>query len=123
MNLKWSKKDQGNWYGLYSFSLDDKCFDNLHGVYVIFTVLQTTDSGVAVDVGLGEIRRRLEVHRREFENTPDYMSLKVTWAEVPKDSQGGVENYLRQQLKLSMEKRFSDDPPIVVNLPWCPLPF
>ena len=126
MNLKWSKKDQGNWYGLYSLPLNDKYFDNLHGVYVIFTALQTTDSGVAVDVGLGEIRERLEDHRRQFEKGPDYMNLKVTWAEVPKDSQGGVENYLRQQLKPCMEGqggRFSNDPPIVVNLPWCPLPF
>ena len=126
MNLKWSKRDQGNWYSLYLLSsdddyLNDDCFDNLHGVYVIFTALQTTDGGVAIDVGLGEIRMRLKCHRREFEGGPDYMNLKVTWAEVPADSQGGVENYLRQELKPSMGERFSDDPPIVVNLPWPPL--
>ena len=128
MNLKWSKTDLGNWYGLYDDNglYDDKSFDNLHGVYVIFRALQTTDGGVVVDVGCGEIRRRLEDHRQQFKNSLDPMNLKVTWAEVPKDSQGGVENYLRQQLKPSIKERggrFSNDPPIVVNLPWCPLPF
>ena len=46
------------------------------------------------------------------------MDLKVTWAQVRTGYQGGVENYLRQQLKPTAGQRFSKDPPIPVNLPY-----
>ena len=112
MQVAWNRPSNGGWYALNSLDLANSHFNNLHGVYVIFTNTYT------VDVGIGEIGRRLVAHRKQFENRPDYMNLKVTWGRVPTGSQGGVENYLRQQLNPTAGQRFSDDPPIAVNLPW-----
>ena len=112
MQVQWSAPSNGGWYNLNTVNLESKYFNNRHGVYVIFTNIYT------VDVGLGEIGSRLIAHRRQFENRDDYMKLKVTWASVSTGYQGGVENYLRQQLNPRAGQRFSNDPPIPVNLPW-----
>ena len=87
-------------------------FDKFEGVYVIFTNIET------VDVGIGNIRSRLSSHRTQFEHRYDYNKLRVRWAEVESNFQGGVENYLAALLKPTSGRRFSDDPPIKVNLPW-----
>ena len=76
MQVTWNRLHNGGWYALNSLNLANSHFNNLHGVYVIFTNTYT------VDVGLGEIRTRLGAHRKQFENRPDYMNLKVTWAWV-----------------------------------------
>ena len=112
MPVEWVTPTNGGWYTLHSLDLAHSHFDNFHGVYIIFKDTET------VDVGIGEIRRRLSAHRKQFENRNDYNILKVIWGRVPTDSQGGVENYLRQQLNPTAGQRFSDDPPITVNLPW-----
>ena len=115
MNVNWQTYN-GNWYSLELVDLASNHFNKLSGVYIIFTNLHTFFH--TLDVGLGDIRTRLQDHRRQFQNRNDYGNIKVTWAHVPANSQGGVENYLRQQLEPSTGQRFSNDPPIPVNLPW-----
>ena len=112
MQVKWLKLSNGDWYSLKSVNLEDSHFDDLEGVYVIFSNIET------VDIGIGNIRSRLYAHRTQFENRDDYNKLGVTWAKVHTTSQGGVENYLADMLNPTVGERFSNDPPITVNLPW-----
>lgn len=111
MQVEWINPSNGGVYFLHSVDLTHNHFDNLEGVYVIFNNAET------LDVGIGNIRSRLYAHRTQFENRYDYKELRVRWAAVASNFQGGVENYLAGKLKPTVGERFSNDPPIVVNLP------
>ena len=112
MQVEWINPSNGDYYLLSSVDLTHSHFDDLQGVYVIYTNV------VTADIGIGDIRDRLYAHRRQFQYRDDYNKLRVRWAEVAPSSQGGVENYLAECLKPTSGRRFSNDPPIPVNLPW-----
>ena len=112
MQVQWINPSNGGFYLLHAVDLEHSHFDNLQGVYVIFNNVET------LDVGIGNIRSRLYAHRTQFEHRDDYKELRVRWAAVAPNSQGGVENYLADKLNLTVGQRFSNNPPIEVNLPW-----
>ena len=112
MQVEWINSPNGGWYWLSTVDLEDSHFDALEGVYVIFNNVET------VDIGIGNIRSRLYAHRRQFQHRDDYSQLRVRWAAVAPTFQGGVENYLADRLNPTVGERFSNDPPITVNLPW-----
>ncbi len=118
MNLNWIKCQGDVWGPLNTVSLSHSHFDSMDGVYIIW---HGSSNPKTVRVGQGNIRSRLESHRKD----PDvqayaHLGLYVTWASVPEGSRDGVEVYLAQQLNPIVGERFPDATPIPVNvnLPW-----
>lgn len=111
MNVEWIKCNGGKWCGLLTVDLAHEHFDDLNGVYIIWS------GKTVVRLGSGQIKYRLEEHR----DNPDilaYPNLRVTWAKVHGNQMQGVEKYLSEQLAPAVGDRFPDSTPIPVNLPW-----
>ncbi|NOR44520.1 MAG: hypothetical protein GQ534_02955 [Candidatus Delongbacteria bacterium] len=116
MKLFWNKCENDMEYKLESVDLNDKHFDDLSGVYVIWT--NVNDRSV-IRVGQGNISKWLYKHR----NDPNIIKYKkdgtllVSWAAVPDGLQEGVEAYLAHKLRPLEGVRFPIDCLIPVNLP------
>ena len=112
MTVTWGKCNQSNsWCGLKNLNLDHEVFNDLNGVYIIWS-----DNEV-IRLGSGIIRNRLKEHREAPEITA-YPNLFVTWAKVNGNQMEGVEKFLADRLNPKVGERFPDRTPIVVNLPW-----
>lgn len=99
------------WCRLSKLNLDHEHFDDMNGVYIIW-------SGVnVIRVGSGIIRNRLKEHRQNSDILA-YPNLCVTWAKVHGNQMLCVEKYLADELKPLIGERFPSRTPIVVNLPW-----
>lgn len=117
MSLSWGTCDDPPvWCRLYSLDFNDTYFDNLMGVYIIWYWDQYSNR-ITVRVGQGEIKKRLQEHRRTYAQAYANVTLYVTWANVywPSD-RDGVENYLGNLLQPGGV--YPDVDPISVNLPW-----
>ena len=112
MHVNWVKPTNGGVYLLNTVDLNHQHFNNLEGVYIIYS------DTAAIYVGSGEIAGRLGTHRRNFRHRSDYETLKVIWASVPKASQEGVELYLADTYTPIVGEHNSRNQAIPVNLPW-----
>lgn len=112
MVLDWIKYPNGNWCDLLGLNLDDAHFNNMDGVYIIWS-----NKGYTVRIGQGIVKDRFTDHRgnRLILNHP---VLFATWAKVPAHLKDGVERYLANVLKPVVGDAFPQVAPIQVNLPW-----
>ncbi len=105
-------KCQGDvWCDFNNLNLEHPVFDNLKGVYIIWS------NKITVRIGSGIIKDRIKAHRIESEIN-SYPNLKVVWAEVEGNKMRNVEKYLADNLNPAIGERFPDVKPIEVNLPW-----
>ena len=116
MTLTWGTcGNPPSWCELNSLNLNHNLFDDLEGVYIIWYWDQNSNL-ITVKVGQGEIKERLEEHRRTFRHIHANVTLYVTWAKVfwPSD-RDGVEKFIGDTL-LPIGY-YPDVDPIYVNLP------
>jgi hypothetical protein len=112
MTVNWGKcNPNSSWCGLKNLNIDHEVFNDLNGVYIIWSVK------VVIRIGSGIIRNRLKEHRESPEITA-FPNLFVTWANVNGNQMEGVEKYLSDRLNPKVGERFPDRTPIEVNLPW-----
>ena len=111
MRVDWIKCQNDNWCDFLTVNLSHEHFNDLHGVYIIWS------GETVVRIGSGEIKDRIADHRNNQEIT-DYPNLKVTWAKVKANQMQGVEKYLADTLNPEIGERFPDRTPIDVNFPW-----
>lgn len=112
MNVTWIKcGERPEWCSLTNLNLTNNHFDNLRGVYIVWS------GKTVVRLGSGIIRDRLSEHRENPEITA-YPDLLVTWSQVNADQMEGVEKYLADSLNPAVGERFPDRTPITVNFPW-----
>ena len=117
LNLNWRKCEGDIWCPFDRLNLDS--VGNVSGVYVIW--FEEFDEVFVVYVGQGDIVDRISDHRNdsEIQEYSNYFILYVSWAEVQKSNQSGVEKYLASNLApLVGKKHPTAPPPIEVNLPW-----
>ena len=116
MTLNWQKYTDGSWCVFLSLNLQDKHFDNMEGVYIIWHGGQVP---AVVRVGQGKIKDRIAFHRNDPEITKySPLGLYVTWAAVSAYDRDGVERCLGECLKPKVGTQFPDAPSIPVNMPW-----
>lgn len=111
MQIEWIKCNGGAWCSLLRVDLGDVHFNELKGVYIIWSEQRV------IRLGSGVIRDRLYEHR----NNPvvnKYPNLLVTWSRVNSNQMEGVEKYLADTLNPLIGERFPDRASIQVNLPW-----
>ena len=95
-------------------NLNNEHFDNLTGVYVIWS---GNNKSNVVSVGQGAIRDKLiemQMDKKVREYGPD---LYVTWAAVPTASLEGVEAFLSSELNPLVHHNITCSDTISVNLP------
>jgi hypothetical protein len=110
VQLHWKKCLDDAWCDFESVVLPDA---NASGILVIWSA----PSAHVVYVAKGGIAKSLR-WARQFEPFLRHPDLRVTWANVPEDSQSGVLGYLTQALRPVHRERAVDGEPIPVNLPW-----
>jgi len=111
INLSWGKCVGGDWCNLLTVNLEHEVFNDLKGVYIIWSGAQV------IRLGSGIIKDRLKNHRENPEITK-YKNLKVTWAQVNANQMEGVEKYLSDLYNPLVGERFPNRTPIKVNSPW-----
>lgn len=112
LSLSWGKCTPNNsWCGLKNLNLDHEVFNDLKGVYIVWS------GQTVVRLGSGIIKNRLREHRENPEIIA-YPNLYTTWAQVNANQMEGVEKYLADCLNPAIGDRFPDRNPIQVNLPW-----
>lgn len=110
MQVVWVNCTDGNWCSFNNVNLANEHFNNMLGVYIIWS------NQNVVRVGSGIIRDRIADHRQNHEITR-YPNLKVTWARVSEVNMQGVETFLANTYNPLVGERFPDVRPIQVNLP------
>lgn len=114
MNIDWCKCILGSRCRLKLINLNNEYFDDLIGVYVIWS---GNDEKTIVNVGQGKIRDKLiemQLNKKVQSHGPD---LFVTWAAVPEVSLDGVEAFLCDQLNPIVHHNITCSNFINVNLP------
>lgn len=111
LTLNWIKCQNDVWCDLKKVNLDHEHFEDLIGVYIIWS------NASVIRLGSGVIKERIYDHRSDFKITA-YPNLKVTWAAVDQNKIEGVEKFLSESLNPLIGERFPDSDPISVNLPW-----
>lgn len=113
MVVEWQKCQGECWCDLKQLNLSHPHFNNMVGVYIIWS------GSTVVRVGQGVIADRLAAHRQDPAVVyAGFDDLKVTWARVDGVHRDGVETYLGELLKPRVGDRFPMVVPIPVNLPW-----
>ncbi len=115
ISLYWNRCQGDAWGELYSVDLDDKHFDGLEGVFVVW---QGGSPPVPVCVGAGLLRDVMK-ERRVSPDIQAYRekTLYVSWAKVEKVARPGVERYLYDALKPRLNGSVPQTTPVEVNLP------
>lgn len=111
LELKWTKCMGDVWCDFHRVNLSHAHFDNLSGVYVIWS------NKITVRVGSGIIKDRIADHRNDPQITA-FPNLRVVWAQVNRNQMQGVEKYLSDLLNPKVGERFPNVTPIPVNWPW-----
>lgn len=111
LTVTWMKCEEDHWCPFDNLNLANDHFNELSGVYIIWS---GTD---VIRIGSGIIRDRIEAHRNDEEITA-YENLLVTWAQVNVNQMEGVEKFLADRYSPLVGERFPDREPISVNLPW-----
>lgn len=122
LHLKWRSCGSDNhWCSLDDLDLTCNSLTK-GGVYIIWMENCSGQARRTIYVGQGKpIAKRLSRHCKKkvircYQNST-YV-LKVTWATARKNDRGGIENFLANKLNPYEGKRWSQDNPIKVNLPW-----
>ena len=111
LTVSWGTCSSNNsWCDLLHLNLNHEVFDNLNGVYIIWSGDQV------IRIGSGIIKNRIAEHR-ENKLITVYSNLKVTWTELHKNQMQGVEKFLAERLNPIVGERFPDRNPISVNFP------
>ena len=114
MIIDWCKCILQSRCRLNLINLNNEYFDNLTGVYVIWS---GNDMSNIITVGKGNIRDKIiemQIDKTVQESGSD---LFVTWASVPNVSLEGVEAFLCSRLNPRIPHSVSDIDLINVNLP------
>lgn len=111
MKVNWIRYENNKWCNFEKLNLPHNHFNNLDGVYIIWS------NDIVVRVGSGNIKGRISDHRNDVEIN-GYPALNVTWAKVSQTEMLGVERYLGEKLNPAVGDRFPNEPSIPVNLPW-----
>jgi hypothetical protein len=114
MNIDWCKCLLQSRCRLESINLSNEYFNNLIGVYVIWS---GSDKKNIVSIGQGTLRDKLiemQTDKKVQSYGPD---LFVTWAVVPEISLKGVEAFLYRELKPLIHQNREFGSYIFVNLP------
>ena len=111
ISLFWTKCQGDIWCDFFKLNLEHPHFNNLNGVYIIWSGKQV------IRVGSGNIKERIAAHRNDLEITT-FPDLKVVWAKVDELNLKGVEKFLSESLNPLISERFPNDIPIPVNFPW-----
>ncbi|MHC9089110.1 hypothetical protein ACXIHB_10400 [Tenacibaculum sp. IMCC1] len=111
MEVDWIKCENNNWCNFSTVNLNHEHFNDLKGVYIIWS------GETVVRLGSGSIKDRIADHRNNSEIIA-YSNLKVTWAKINGNQMQGVEKYLSDILTPKIGERFPDRIPINVNFPW-----
>lgn len=118
MDLIWQKCQGEVWCPFMTVDLSHSHFLGMEGVYIIW---HGGANPKTVYVGMGQIANRIRAHRNDVKVTK-YLSegtMFVTWSQVARPYQPGVEAYLINTLRpLENVQRGSLVVPQVVNLPW-----
>ena len=109
--VTWEKCSVGKWYSFKDLNLDQKPFNNLKGVYIIW------NNETVVKIGSGILKEQINTHKNDSEILI-YPNLKVTWAKLHAKRMGGVEKYLTEILYPDIRKGQQVKKSISVNLPW-----
>jgi len=118
--LEWAKCFGDNWCDLLEIDLENRHFNRMVGVYIIWYGGKKT---TVLKVGQGVIRECLSVNRHDYViSAYSRYGLNVTWAKVPWHECAGVERYLGETLKPVIGSRLPDAQPIKVNIPWEEIP-
>ena len=113
--VSWVKYKSGKWCPLETVDLSSV---DVSGVYIIWYVKKNGEV-VVVRVGQGDIKARLERHRKDKQITRHASKgvLFATWAYVPEHYIKRVEAYLGDLLDPIEGERFPNRVPLRVNLP------
>ena len=115
MQVQWVKYDSGEWCKLETLNLAQEHFNELSGVYVIW---KGVTNRKYLYVGQGDIKNRLDYHRRNWkQNRVNMSKFYVTWALVHDRYKDGIEIFLANILLPDRGTRVPEKPPIPVNLP------
>ena len=117
LRLEWQKNSEGNWWTLSEAAMEDKQFDKLEGVYVIWYEDQKQ---VALRVGQGHIRDCIVKERNNdemWEHAQQY-EIYVTWAKVGPKYREVVAKHIAEAAKPEVERGHLKVRAFVVNLPW-----
>lgn len=118
LNLTWSKCENEQWCLLNSLNLNDKHFELMAGIYIIWR--QSGATPRVLRVGQGFIKQRLHQHRWEA----DIMALSndvvfVTWAALDAAQRDGAARFLADKLDPAVKSdRQTTGRPLKINLPW-----
>ena len=112
-------------YKLYEVDLNDSYFDDVSGIYIIWSMQRNRRKIVYVGQSEnGLIRDKLLAHRSDL-RIELYASedLYVAWARAREglfniDDFDGIERYLHERLKPLVCYHIPEVKPIQVNLPW-----
>ena len=110
MRLHWKTCLHGAWCPFETVVLPDA---NAEGVVVIWSAADD----LVLYIARGGIAKALR-WARQFEPFLRHPDLRVTWANVPEDSQAGVLTYLIEALQPLHRDRPNGAEPIPANLPW-----
>jgi len=111
LTLNWTKCQGDVWCDFHRVDLSHIHFDNLNGVYIIWS------GKITIYVGSGFIRDKISENRNDI-RINSYKDLKVVWAHVDEQNLQGVEKYLANTLLPREGERHPEVIPIAVNFPW-----
>jgi hypothetical protein len=119
MTLDWMIGVDDEWCRFDAIDLDSPCFQNLHGVYIIwFGPDDKGHEGRVVKVGYGHIHNKLAAEREDPVLTRyTCRGLLVTWAEVDLAHRASVEAYLNGVLNPLINDPHPSPVQTLVNLP------
>ena len=119
MTLDWMIGTNDHWCSFKTIDFDSDCFGNdLRGVFIVWYAPAETEEGRVVQVGHGVLKIKLAALREEPLLARYYKrDLLVTWAEVDRQHQASVEEYLIAVLSPIFNERHPNVVQTIVNLP------
>ena len=116
---KCKKNEESVWCNLFTFDVGG-IHSTLSGNYIIWRSGEN-DVNPVIDTGSGKIVQRILAHRNQdwLKKIKQSHRVYVTWTEVNKQLQLGVESYLADHygLKGAPNRQYPDDPHVIVNIP------
>ncbi|OGR96752.1 MAG: hypothetical protein A2V88_15510 [Elusimicrobia bacterium RBG_16_66_12] len=115
LSLHWNRCRGDVWGEFFSVDLDDRHFDGLEGVFVVW---MGGSQPAAIAVGLGRIRDALKELRADPALAAyEGKTLLVSWAKVEQVARAGVARYLSEALKPRIAPQTPPAAPIEINAP------
>ncbi len=119
LTLEWMIGADDNWCLFEKVDPDDPCFDNLHGVYIVWYGPSEKGEGRVVCAGHGLIRNKIKAHRDDpILSRYSCRQPFLTWAEVDQQHRESVAAYLNAHLNPLHGSFHGHAVQTLVNLPW-----